>query len=167
VKGKKVLIVGGGDAAFENALILSKFASSVTVAFRKPTPSARREFVDAAALGENIRLLPSTVLDRISGDDVVEVVELTNHSGEARIEDVDAVLIRIGVVPNSEIVQGIVDLDDCLYIKVDQTGATSVRGIYAVGDVANPCSPTLSTAVGTGATAAKAIFRSFKNANAL
>ncbi|HUR99581.1 MAG TPA: NAD(P)/FAD-dependent oxidoreductase [Pyrinomonadaceae bacterium] len=167
LSGKRVLIAGGGDAAFENALLVSEFAASVYVAYRRARPSARGEFVEAAAQRNNIKLLPETVVTRISGDSSVGTVELRDSAGRTRNEPVDAVLIRIGVEPNSELVGESLDVDAAGYIKVDDRGETSRRNIYAVGDVANSCSPTLSTAVGTAATAVKAIFESIKKAKEL
>lgn len=163
VSGKRVIIVGGGDAAFENALILSEFAQLVSVAFRSNEPRARREFVDTVKSRENIELLPGTVVTRITGESWVKEVELKNLDGQNRSEPVDAVLIRIGFEPNSDMVRGVVELDELGFIKVDQTGRTNVPGIYAVGDVANNYSPTLSTAAGSSATAAKSILHIINN----
>jgi thioredoxin reductase (NADPH) len=167
VSGKSVLIVGGGDAAFENALILSESASSVRVAYRRKEPTARRQFLDAAQHRENIEHLPATNVTRIMGGSFVEQVELEYPSGRKRTEPIDAILIRIGVEPNSELAGGVIELDEAGYIKVDHTGGTNVTGVYAVGDVAHSCSPTLSTAVGSAATAAKAIFHSIENSKGL
>lgn len=157
VKGKRVLIVGGGDAAFENAINLSDSASSVAVAFRRSEPSARREFVDAVKGRNNIELLSETVVTEIAGDEMVQRVAIRNSTGRDKFVPVDAVLIRIGVEPNSELVRGLIDLDELGYIKVDHTGRTSAKNVYAVGDVAYRHSPTLSTAVGSAASAVKAI----------
>ncbi len=68
------------------------------------------------------------------------------------------VLIRIGVEPNTEILRGKLDLDENGYVKINNLCETSEKGVFAVGDVANPIAPTISSAVGMGATAAKAIF---------
>jgi len=160
VKGKRVLIVGGGDAAFENAIKLAESASSVAVAFRRSEPTARREFVSEAKSRSNIELLSETVLTEISGDTSIRKASVKNSNGASEFIDVDAVLIRIGVEPNSDLVSGIVDLDDDGYIKVDHRGMTSVDRMYAAGDIANSHSPTLSTAAGTATSAVKAIYRS-------
>lgn len=158
VLGKRVMVIGGGDAAFENALLFSDYAQSVHVAYRRPQPTARREFLDAANRRENIEQLAATNVTEISGRSSVEEVKLRDSAGRIWTEPVDAVLIRIGVEPNSEVVHGAVELDRHGYIKVDHNAETSIAGVFAVGDVAHHKSPTLSTAVGTGATAAKAIF---------
>jgi thioredoxin reductase len=71
---------------------------------------------------------------------------------------VETVLIRIGVTPNTEVLRGKVKLDDAGYVEIDSCGETSVKRVFAAGDVANPLAPTVSSAIGMGATAAKTIF---------
>jgi thioredoxin reductase (NADPH) len=160
VRGKRVLIVGGGDAAFENALILSEFAESVTVAFRKPDPTARPEFHSAVRNADNIRVAASTVVEAINGNSAVEAVQLRNlQSGESREEAVDGILIRIGVEPNTDFLRHTIGLDDEGYVRVNNLAESSEPGIFAAGDVAHPIAPTIGTAVGTGAIAAKAALR--------
>ena len=167
VSGKRVLIVGGGDAAFENALMLSESAASVHVAYRRAEPSARQEFIEAAGARDNIRLQSETILLKISGDSAVERVELRGPNGRDWFESVDAVLIRVGVEPNSELAGGVLNLDEFGYIEVDDAGQTNVANVYAVGDVSHRYSPTLSTAAGTAATAVKTIFHSIGNSKEL
>lgn len=159
LNGKSVVIVGGGDAAFENALIVSEFAREVAVAYRKPEPQAREEFVSAVRQRSNVKLLPETVIKKISGNSHVESIEIeTGADHRLTSLAVDGVLIRVGVEPNSELVRDAVELDRAGYIMVNRNGETNASGILAVGDVANPVSPTISTATGTGATAAKTIY---------
>ena len=157
VNGKKVVIVGGGDAAIENALILSEFASSVTVIHRRRGFTARDKMVRRIDDRGNVEFLLGSEVTKITGGRAVSAVEVTDTaSGQVRHFPTDAVLIRIGVEPNSELIRGIVDLDARGYVVVNTRGETNVEYVFAVGDVANPVSPTLSTATGTGATAAKA-----------
>lgn len=154
---KEVLIVGGGDAALENALILSKLAKKVIVVHRGEHFSARSEFIDAALSRRNIEFMKSTLLASIKGDEEVREVELKRGSQPSSHLKIDAVLIRIGVIPNSELFNGQVECDGQGYILVDQDGMTYHEGVFAIGDIAHPRSPTISTAVGTGATAAKVL----------
>ena len=162
IAGRRVLIVGGGDAAFENALILSELAASVQVAYRRESPTARREFIEAVKSRANVELMPMTVVTEIAGNSKVDYVKLDGERGE-RSNPIDALLIRVGVQPNSELVEGVLRLDESRYIKVDGDGKTEVEHLYAIGDVAHRRSPTLNTATGTAATAVKAIFHSINN----
>lgn len=167
VRGKRLLIVGGGDAAIENALLLSDVARSIKVAYRAAEPRARAEFVSRLGERSNIELAARTTVSEIKGRDRVGSVVLIGENDHVRQEEFDAVLIRIGVQPNSEFVQATLELDAESYITVSSLGETSRPGIYAVGDVANPISPTISTATGTGATAAKVIYRVLRNKNGI
>jgi thioredoxin reductase (NADPH) len=159
VEGKRVLIVGGGDAAIENALILADHASRVIVSHRRSEFTARKEFLDAARRHPRIEFITGDVPEEITGGDRVEYVGLKNaYTGKSYKLPVDNVLIRIGVEPNSELVRDQVKLNDRGYVSIDSQCRTSVEGVFAAGDVANPISPTISSAVGHGATAAKAVF---------
>jgi len=159
VKGKKALIIGGGDAAFENALILAETASEITLVHRQNNFRARSEFVEQAKNNPKVKILTDTTVRKFVGRERVEAVELENlHTKKEFKLAVEAVLIRIGVEPNTEILRGKIELDEQGCVKINQNCETNIKGIYAIGDVANPIAPTVSSAVGMGATAAKAIF---------
>lgn len=158
VKGKTVVIAGGGDAALENALILSKDASKVFLVHRRKEFRARAEFVEKVKKLDNVEILFDTILTKISGNEHIECVEAANlKSNEKHLLSAEAVLIRIGVQPNTDFLPEKINLDKNGYIKIDHLCETSVRGIYAIGDVSNPSAPTVSSAVGMGATAVKKI----------
>lgn len=154
---RQVAVIGGGDAALENSLILSEFADKVHLIHRRDRFSARKEFVEAAGANRKIEVLFDTEIDRFGGDGKLEFVEVRTKDGMSRRLPISKAVIRIGVVPNSEILAGIADLDDQAYVKVDHLGRTSFDGIYAIGDVAGPVSPTIASAAGSAATAVKAI----------
>ncbi|MGQ0542030.1 MAG: NAD(P)/FAD-dependent oxidoreductase, partial [Blastocatellia bacterium] len=158
IAGKSVLIVGGGDAALENALILAEVADKVTVANRSLHFRARDEFLASAKANTKIALIENMVVESFEGNTLLESVTLKNTAtGETRHIPIEAALIRIGVMPNSELLKSKVHLDPSGYILVNQNGETGVSGIFAVGDISNPTSLTITTAVGTGSAAAKAI----------
>ena len=158
VAGKNAVIVGGGDAAFENALILAETARRVTLVHRRAAFSARREFVRKVEAHPRIEILTEAAAEELAGGARLESVRIRHlGSGERRVLPADVVLIRIGVEPNTEIFRGKLKLDRAGYIEIDRDCGTSVEGVYAVGDVANPLAPTIASAAGMGATAAKAI----------
>ena len=157
VTGKSVLIVGGGDAAIENAIILSEKAKKVTVGHRRQSFTARREFLEKAEQTDNIEFRTNVHLNSIIGGDKVEAVELIDQvSKKISRLDVDAVLIRIGTEPNSELFRGQIKLNEAGYIVVGSDTSTNVEGVFAIGDIIGPVAPTISTAVGHGAVAARA-----------
>ena len=163
VEGESVVIVGGGDAALENALILGEYANEVTVVHRGEEFSARAEFVEKAKRMSNVKFLMRHEISELNGSEKIESVTAKSREGEAdKTIQADRILVRIGTQPNSELLRGIVQMNDAGFILTDITGATSQKNIYAAGDVANPTSPTIITAAGTAAAAAKAIFEEFK-----
>lgn len=159
VAGKVVAIVGGGDAALENALLLSEFASRVYLIHRGSRFTARPEFVEGAAANPKIEFIFESTVASIDGGACVESIALRRTGvAKATLLEVDFVLVRIGVVPNTTLLNNKVDLDPSGYVLVDQVGRTSAVRVYAVGDSACPASPTIATAAGMGATAAKHIW---------
>lgn len=156
--GRDVCIVGGGDAAAENALMLAEVCPTVTLVHRGKSLRARREFVQAIKANHRITVFTESVLLRIIGDEWVEGVEIKREGALKPLQiAVQGVLIRIGVEPNVELFRGQVRFDEYGYIAVTNDCETSMENVFAVGDVTNYLAPTISGAVGMGATAAKAI----------
>lgn len=159
VKNKTVLIIGGGDAAFENTDILSATASKVFLVHRRKKFTARKEFLEKAFKNAKVEIVTNTIVKRIIGEAKVEKVLLQNlPDGKIYSINTEAVLLRIGVEPNTEFLEDKVELNGNGYVKVDPNCETSQADIFAVGDVANPLSPTISSAVGMAATAVKAFY---------
>lgn len=157
-EGTVVAVIGGGDAALENAAILSKFAKRVYVIHRRSRFSAREEFESLVRSAGNIETLLNCRVRSIVGKERIEAVEVEDLlTGRRWALPVDIVLVRIGVEPNSEAVRNSLEVDPAGFIVINSKCETSVNRIYAVGDVANPTAPTISGAVGHGATAAKSI----------
>jgi len=159
VRNKTVAVIGGGDAAVENALILSEHASKVFLIHRRDRFTARNEMVDALKSKSNIEVVLNSTLQSIDGQESLSSITIAdvNQLGPRAI-DVDHLLIRIGFAPNSSLLNGIVEMDESGFIKVVSEFRTSHSRIYAIGDVACPIAPTISGAIGAGSIAAKSIY---------
>lgn len=149
--GKRVLIAGGGDAAFENALILAGRGSSVTIAARG-TPRSRAEFRRRVAEEPRITVREGTVVTAIGGESRVERASLASARGAETIP-VDAVVVKIGVVPNTEWCRNAVALDDDGYVLTQPGGRTAMPRVWAAGDVARPLRASIPAAWGSAAIA--------------
>src|SRR5918911_1038210 len=162
--GQDVCVVGGGDAAAENALLLSEVCPTVTIVHRGPKLRARREFTERIKGEHCITVFKESQVRRIIGTEEVEGVEILRAGAIKPFEmAVKGVLIRIGVEPNTELFREQLHVDERDYIVVTGEQETSASNVFAVGDVSNPLAPTIIGATGAGATAAKVIAARLNN----
>lgn len=156
--GKNVCVIGGGDSAVENALILSRVCPHVTLIHHSDQFRARDEWFSQAQATSNITFLTHVKAKAIEGGNHVERLILEDSkTGESKTIETEGVFIRVGIAPNTESFRGQLQMDDQGYIKTDQRQRTSVEGVYAAGDVCRPICLSVATAVGHGAIAAKEI----------
>lgn len=157
-KGKDVVVVGGGDAALEEAMFLTKFAAKVTIIHRREELRASKIMQERAKKNEKITFLWNTIVEDILGveADHVTGVKLKNAvTGELREMKIDGVFAAIGHEPATKIFAGQLELDAKGYIVTKcGTTATSVPGVFAAGDVADHRYRQAVTAAGTGCMAA-------------
>jgi thioredoxin reductase (NADPH) len=156
--GKDVCVIGGGDAAAENALLLTESCPTVTLVHRGKALRARREFTERLGADHRVTVFTEAVVRRIIGEEKVEAVEIERSGAIKPFQmAVGGVLVRVGVEPNTELFRDQVHMDERGYIVVTGEQETSIGNVFAVGDVSNPLAPTISGATGAGATAAKVI----------
>ncbi len=156
--GKDACVIGGGDAAAENALLLAEVCPTVTLVHRGKKLRARREFTEALHTNHCITVFPQSVVRRIIGSDRVEAVEIERAGAIKPFQmAVQGVIVRVGFEPNTELFCDQLEMDGRGYVIVNSLQEASVENVFAVGDVASPLAPTISGAVGAGATAARVI----------
>ena len=158
--GKEVFVVGGGYAAAEESIFLTKFASHVTILVREEDFSCAKAVADQARNHEKISVITNTVLEEVNGESGISYIRYKNHeTGEvteyqAREGENVGVFVFVGYEPETDLVKGIADLDEQGYIITDKAQKTSVPGLYAAGDVCIKPLRQVVTATGDGALAA-------------
>jgi thioredoxin reductase (NADPH) len=155
-KGKRVLVVGGGNSAVITALYLSGIASEVKIAHRRDSFRAEDALVKGLQVKGNAQILWNTELKEIRGEKLVNrVLVFDNKRGETKELPVDGVFVQVGEDPNSQLAnEAGIEVDQDGYIKVDQRQLTNIEGVFAAGDVTNHPVKQVGTAVGQGITAA-------------
>jgi thioredoxin reductase (NADPH) len=156
-KGKKVVVVGGGDSALQEGIFLTRFAAQVTIVHRRDALRGSPILQERAKLNPKISFVWNTVVDKIEGETKVTSVLLRNvKTQEAQNHAADGVFIFIGHDPNSRLVNGFVTLDDRGYVVTDPSLAASVPGVFAAGEVRRGAVRQLVAACGEGCAAALA-----------
>jgi len=153
--GRKVVVVGGGDSAVQEALDLAEFAREVVVVHRREELTACLCLTERADKNEKIRFVWNTVVQDILGEDRVEGVRLLNTgTGEEWTEDCDGVLLAIGWNPNTSLFKGQLKMDEKGYIVSPSGVETSVEGVFIAGDINDTKYRQIVTACGSGCMAA-------------
>lgn len=135
-RGQDIAVVGGGDSAVEEALFLTRFATSVTLVHRRDQLRASKIMAERALANEKIRFAWNTKVNEILGEEKVSGLAVEDTlTGEQRVIDVTGVFVAIGHVPNVDVVAGQVDLHDNGYVVTGPGTFTSLDGVFAAGDV--------------------------------
>lgn len=153
--GKKVMVVGGGDTAVEEALFLTKFAEKVFVVHRRDQLRATKILQERAFSNKKIEIIWNSVVKRIEGSNKVERVVMENvKTKQEKTVEVDGVFMAIGYTPTSDAIKKIINTDEAGYVITDEEMRTNIRGVYAVGDIRKKPLRQVITAVSDGAVAA-------------
>lgn len=155
-RDQDIAVIGGGDSAMEEATFLTRFARSVTLIHRRDEFRASRIMLERAQANEKITFVTNTEVVAVEGDSKVSGLVLRNTAtGEESKLPVTGVFVAIGHDPRSDLVRGLVDLDDEGYVQVQgRTTNTSLDGVFAAGDLVDHTYRQAITAAGSGCSAA-------------
>ena len=154
-KGKTVAVVGGGNSAVADAVLLSKICEKVIIIHRRDTLKATKIYHDQIKNIKNIEFCWNSTVNKLIGDERISSVEIKNVNTEELSKiDVDAVFISIGRSPVTDIFKGQLNMDKNEYIIADETTKTNIPGVFAVGDVRTKALRQVITAASDGAVAA-------------
>ena len=156
-RGKKVAVVGGGNAALQTAVEMSNIAASVDLIVRS-TIKADPVYIEKQKAKKNIKVHLNAEVTGIEGDKFLSAVTIRNDKGKEHKLAVEGVFIEIGWLPNTDMVEGLVVLNPKKEIAIDCNGRTSTPGIFAAGDVTSVRSKQIIIAAGDGAKAALEAF---------
>ncbi len=156
-KNRKVIVVGSGDAAVEEALFLSRFAEKIILIHRREELRATKIMRERVTFNPKLEFMSKSVVSEILGETEVEGVKVTNiETGKDLTLEAKGIFVHIGNIPNTAFLKGIVEMDQEGFIVTNENMETSVSGIYACGDVRKKLLRQVVTACGEGATAAVA-----------
>jgi thioredoxin reductase (NADPH) len=154
-RGHDIAVVGGGDSAMEEALFLTRFASTVTIVHRRDTLRASKIMQERAFANEKIRFAWNSQPLEVLGDDRVSGLRVRDTvSGEERVLEVTGIFVAIGHVPNTTLVHDQLDLEDNGYVRTGLGSFTSIDGLFAAGDVQDHVYRQAITSAGSGCIAA-------------
>jgi len=154
-QGKEIIVVGGGNSALEEAVSLTKYASKITVVHQFDHFQALEHYVEEAKKNEKISFIMESKIVEFFGNEKLEEVKIQNQrTGEISKMKIDGVFVFIGYVPNTESLQGIVELNQWNEIIVDKDMRTNLPGVFAAGDSIQKRYRQVTTAVADGTIAA-------------
>ena len=155
-RGQTIAVVGGGDSAVEEATFLTRFADKVVLIHRRDSLRASKIMADRAAANPKIEFLWNTEVIDVLGEEKVNALKLRNTvDGTVTTRDFTGLFVAIGHIPRSELLVGKIDLDNEGYIKVEgRSTRTSLKGVFACGDVVDHTYRQAITAAGSGCAAA-------------
>ena len=155
-KDKEVAVIGGGNSALQEALLLSEQCKKVTIVQNLDFLTGEKKLIDQVGEKENISVILGTVVDSIIGENQFSGIRVKDNSGNISELFVDGMFVAIGLVPQNDFASGLVDLDERGYVKSDENALTNARGIFVAGDCRTKKIRQVATACADGAVAALA-----------
>ena len=153
-RDEKIVVVGGGDTAVQEADYLTKFASRVTVIHRRDTLRAMKILQEKAFANERIDFIWNSNVTAIEGENGVQAVRIRNSTGQESVLEAAGVFVLIGTIPNNEVLPlGSLDTDEFGFIRTDAEMQTNIPGVMAVGDIRSKIVRQVVNAAGEGAVA--------------
>lgn len=151
-RGRTVAVVGGGDAALEDVIFLARMCEKVYIVHRRDKLRGAKRLQERLQALENVEFVWNSETAAVEGNGQVEALRLRQtQTGEEKRLDVDGVFIAVGIAPESELYAGQLELDEQGYIRADESGQTSVPGVFAAGDVRTKALRQILTAASDGA----------------
>ena len=156
-EGKEVAVIGGGNSALQEAILLADLAKKVTVVQNLDFLTGEQKLQDKLATKPNVEVILGTVVDGFIGGDALEGIRVRKEA-DGTVSDlmVDGVFVAIGLVPQNEVFNGLVPLDPRGYIQCGEDCVTGTAGVFAAGDCRTKTIRQVTTAVADGAVAALA-----------
>ena len=157
-KGRTTMVVGGGDVAIEDAIFLARGCEKVYLVHRRDELRGAKILQDNLMSLPNVEIIWDSVVERIDGEEQVETVTIQNvKTGEKKQVNTDGIFIAVGIHPNTECFNGLVDMDRNGYVVAGENCETSVPGIFVAGDTRTKELRQIITAVADGANAVNSV----------
>jgi thioredoxin reductase (NADPH) len=154
-RDSQMVVVGGGDSALTEALFLTKFARELIIIHRRDALRGTKIYQERALAHPKIKFFWNSIVQEIRGDSMVRSIIARNvKTGEIKEVETEGVFLFVGLVPRTQFLKGVVQMDEEGYILTNEHCETSAKGIFAVGDCRKKLLRQIATAVGDGATAA-------------
>ena len=155
-EGKTVAVIGGGNSALQEALLLSDLAKKVYVIQNLDYLTGESKLADQLSLKNNVEIILGTVVDRLLGDTVFEGIVVKNNDGEINEIPLDGMFVAIGLIPQNEPFASVVHLNDWGYVDAGENCLTNANGFFVAGDCRSKKIRQVATAAADGAVAALA-----------
>lgn len=157
-KGKRVAVIGGGNSALQEAVLLSEGCAKVTLVQNLDYFTGEQKLIDTLKVRPNVEFITGAVVTGLVGETELEGIRISGKNG-TQVLDVDGMFVAIGLVPQNEFAANLIDLDERGYVPSGEDTATSCKGVFVAGDCRSKNIRQIATAVADGASAALAAIR--------